>query len=117
MQRLVDYFDLFQVRELGRDGGQPLVDFLELLLGCQRVDPVRLLIAPEQHMPFENLAVVTGVFARRARLRPVVDVTRAFHRAPLAAILRRHLVPVGAEIQRISRTMCATEEFRFVAGS
>ena len=71
-----------------RDRREPLVDFLELLFDWQFVDPVRLLVAPDEHVEMERQAVVLGQVVSRVQVVPVEHVACRLRRTPLARVLR-----------------------------
>ena len=101
VQRLVHDFDLVDIGVTRGHGRDTIPRFPRAARRSgSDLDPRRLLVAPDERVPLEREAVGLGQRIGRVGLRPVHDVARAFDRAPLAAVLRRHLVPVVSEVQR-----------------
>jgi hypothetical protein len=101
MQRFVHHVDHVGVRVARAIGGHPLFH-LRTLVGRRQIagDPGWLLLAPHEYVVLERITILLGKIIRRIQLAPVHNIAGAFHRTPFAGVLRRHLVPVGAEIRR-----------------
>src|SRR3569833_3073789 len=126
VQRLVHYVDLLQIRELARNGGEPDADCFLLLCYRQGLDPGRLLTAPEQIVPLEDVAIAARLVIRLARRIKIEhrigkgrkSLIRRSKRGlrlgttPQATKNQRHQKPVRAEVQRrISRTVGTAQEY------
>ena len=79
-------------------GIEPFDDLLYFLFVRQRLQPGRLLGAPQQDVEAEGEVIAGGEGADAVELLPVEGVAGAFHAAPLAGVLGGDLVEVVFEV-------------------
>jgi hypothetical protein len=76
VQRLVDHFDLLDIRKLLRNRREPDANRFLLLGNRQAFDPGRLLVTPEQRVPLERGAGGARLVIGRACRGPVEGRSR-----------------------------------------